>query len=66
MGSGDGFPGGVIAGLLVGVSLVEAIKQGSISGARVASYFGDWAGLPTGVGGRIDPAIITEMTEGAK
>jgi 2-dehydro-3-deoxygluconokinase len=66
VGSGDAFTGGVIAGLLAGLSLVEAIKQGSISGARVASHFGDWAGLPTGVGGRIDPAIITEMTEGAK
>ena len=66
VGSGDAFTGGVIAGLLSGLSTVDAIKQGSISGARVASQFGDWAGLPTGVKGRTDPAIIAQLTGGAQ
>ena len=66
VGSGDAFTGGVIAGLLSGLRPVEAIIQGSISGARVASFFGDWAGLPTGAHGRTDPAIIAEITGGAK
>lgn len=65
VGSGDAFTGGVIAGILGGLSAFEAIRQGSVSGARVASQFGDWAGLPIGIGGRVDPAIIAEMTERA-
>jgi len=66
VGSGDAFTGGVIAGLLSGLSTVDAIKQGSVSGARVASQFGDWAGLPAGVKGRTDPAIIAQLTGGAQ
>ena len=66
VGSGDAFTGGVIAGLLSGLSAIDAIKQGSVSGARVASQFGDWAGLPTGVKGRTDPAIIAQLTGGAQ
>ncbi|MEI7797176.1 MAG: sugar kinase [Actinomycetes bacterium] len=66
VGSGDAFTGGVIAGLLSGLSAVDAIKQGGVSGARVASQFGDWAGLPTGVKGRTDPAIIAQLTGGAQ
>jgi len=66
VGSGDAFTGGVIAGLLSGLSAVDAINQGSVSGARVASQFGDWAGLPTGVKGRTDPAIIAQLTGGAQ
>jgi len=65
VGSGDAFTGGVIAGLLGGLGTLDAIKQGAISGARVASQFGDWAGLPTGRNGLTDPAIITELTKGA-
>jgi 2-dehydro-3-deoxygluconokinase len=66
VGSGDAFTGGVIAGLLGGLGPLDSIRQGSISGARVASQFGDWAGLPTGVGGRTDPAIISEIIGGAQ
>lgn len=66
VGSGDAFTGGVIAGLLGGLDPLAAIRQGSISGARVASQFGDWAGLPTGVNGRTDPAIVAELIGGAK
>jgi 2-dehydro-3-deoxygluconokinase len=66
VGSGDAFTGGVIAGLLSGQSPLPAIRQGSISGARVASQFGDWAGLPTGVNGRTDAAIIAEFIGGVK
>ena len=57
VGSGDAFVGGTIAGLLAGISLKEAIVQGSKSGASVASQFGDWAGLPFGVKG------ISSLTE---
>ncbi|MEK6648367.1 MAG: sugar kinase [Actinomycetota bacterium] len=66
VGSGDAFTGGVIAGLLSGLNPLDAIRQGSISGARVASQFGDWAGLPTGVNGRTDPAIVAELIGGVK
>jgi 2-dehydro-3-deoxygluconokinase len=66
VGSGDAFTGGVIAGLLSGLYPVDAITQGAISGARVASQFGDWAGLPIGVNGRTDPAIVAELIGGAK
>jgi 2-dehydro-3-deoxygluconokinase len=52
VGSGDAFVGGVISGLLSGMDLKDAIKQGSRSGADVASQIGDWAGLPRGIGGR--------------
>ena len=66
VGSGDAFTGGVISGLLSGLTPIDAIKQGSVSGARVASQFGDWAGLPTGVKGRTDPAIIAQLTGGVQ
>ena len=66
VGSGDAFTGGAISGLLAGLSPLDAIIQGSISGARVASQFGDWAGLPVGVNGRTDPAIIAELIGGVR
>ncbi len=53
VGSGDAFTGGTIAGLLSGMDPLDALRQGSRSGARVASMFGDWTGLPTGSGGVI-------------
>lgn len=66
VGSGDAFTGGVIAGLLSGLAPLDAIKQGSISGAFVAAQFGDWAGLPTGINGRIDSRSVAELIEGAQ
>lgn len=48
VGSGDAFTGGAIAGLLSGMSVDQALQQGSICGALVASMFGDWTGIPTG------------------
>ena len=54
VGSGDAFTSGVISGLLGGLTVADAIAQGTISGARVASQFGDWAGLPRGKGGITD------------
>ncbi len=56
VGSGDAFTGGTIAGLLSGMDPIDALRQGSRSGARVASMFGDWTGLPTGSGGVISEA----------
>ena len=56
VGSGDAFTGGTIAGLLSGMDPLDALRQGSRSGALVASMFGDWTGLPTGSGGVINEA----------
>jgi len=61
VGSGDAFTGGVIAGLLSGMSTKQALEQGSICGALVASMFGDWTGIPSGVAGVIDKAIIQKV-----
>ena len=61
VGSGDAFTGGVIAGLLSGMSAKGALEQGSICGALVASMFGDWTGIPTGVAGVIDEVIIEKV-----
>lgn len=54
VGSGDAFTGGTIAGLLSGMDPLAALRQGTRSGASVASMFGDWTGLPTGSGGVIN------------
>ena len=61
VGSGDAFTSGVISGLLGGLSVADAIKQGTISGARVASQFGDWAGLPSGTGGITEQRFVDEI-----
>lgn len=61
VGSGDAFTGGSIAGLLSGMSEIDALKQGSMCGALVASMFGDWTGIPTGSNGVIDHAIAGKL-----
>ena len=61
VGSGDAFTGGTIAGLLSGLSALDALKQGSICGALVASMFGDWTGIPTGSAGVVDKDISQKM-----
>ena len=61
VGSGDAFTSGVISGLLGGLTVPDAIRQGTISGARVASQFGDWAGLPSGRAGITDKSFIDEI-----
>ena len=61
VGSGDAFTGGVIAGLLSGMSAEQALEQGSICGALVASMFGDWTGIPTGVGGVVNTQIAQKL-----
>ena len=61
VGSGDAFTGGVIAGLLSGLSVEQALEQGSICGALVASMFGDWTGIPTGKLGLVDKEIIAKV-----
>jgi len=61
VGSGDAFTGGAIAGLLSGMSAVDALTQGSICGALVASMFGDWSGIPTGSAGVIHKDISQMM-----
>lgn len=66
VGSGDAFTSGVISGLLAGLTVSDAIAQGTISGARVASQFGDWAGLPSGKGGVTEQRYIDEILGKAK
>jgi len=61
VGSGDAFTGGVIAGLLSGMSAQQALEQGSICGASVASMFGDWTGIPTGVAGVVNSQIAQKV-----
>ena len=51
VGSGDAAMAGTICGILAGLSLKDAIKQGSKCGAMVASVLGDWAGMVNGKGG---------------
>ena len=58
VGSGDAFVGGTIAGILGGLSMEQAIAQGSKCGALVASHLGDWTGLPRGSAG-----VIAETLE---
>jgi len=66
VGSGDAFTSGVISGLLAGLTVSDAIAQGTISGARVASQFGDWTGLPSGKGGVTEQRYIDEILGKAK
>ena len=61
VGSGDAFTSGVISGLLGGLTIPDAIAQGTISGARVASAFGDWAGLPSGTNGITAQSFVDEI-----
>ncbi len=58
VGAGDAFTGGVIAGLLAGLNIQEAVVQGSVCGANVAASRGDWAGLPYGTGGIAEPRYL--------
>lgn len=43
VGSGDAFVGGTISGILAGLSLKEALRQGSICGGIIAANIGDWS-----------------------
>jgi len=61
VGSGDAFTGGSIAGLLSGMSEFDALTQGSICGASVASMFGDWTGIPTGSAGVVDKETVQKL-----
>lgn len=57
VGSGDAFVGGTIAGILGGLSIEDAVRQGSRCGALVASQLGDWTGLPLGSAGVIQRTL---------
>ena len=48
VGSGDAFISGTISGLIGGLSIEDAIAQGSKCGAAVAATRGDWALMITG------------------
>ena len=51
VGSGDAFISGTISGLIGGLSIQDAIAQGSKCGAAVAATRGDWALMITGKSG---------------
>ena len=61
VGSGDAFTGGTIAGLLSGLNPEQALIQGSICGAAVASMFGDWTGIPSGKAGVVDSEVLIKL-----
>ncbi|MBP3962112.1 sugar kinase [Paenibacillus lignilyticus] len=46
VGAGDAFCSGFLAGLLKGMSALESVRLGSISGALVVQMRGDWEALP--------------------
>ncbi|CAN2243237.1 RbsK Sugar kinases, ribokinase family [actinobacterium SCGC AAA044-D11] len=59
VGSGDAFISGTISGLIGGLSIEEAIAQGSKCGAAVAATRGDWALMITGKDG-----VLMSITSG--
>lgn len=46
VGAGDGFCAGFLAGILKGMSPVEAVRLASINGSLVVQMRGDWEALP--------------------
>ncbi|WP_108993672.1 sugar kinase [Paenibacillus agaridevorans] len=46
VGAGDGFCAGFLAGLMKGMSPVEAVRLASINGSLVVQMRGDWEALP--------------------
>ena len=59
VGSGDAFISGTISGLIGGLSIEDAIAQGSKCGAAVAATRGDWALMITGENG-----VLKAITSG--
>ncbi len=59
VGSGDAFISGTISGLIGGLSIEDAIAQGSKCGAAVAATRGDWALMITGKDG-----VLMSITSG--
>lgn len=47
VGAGDGFCAGLIAGILRGYKVENAIRLGNLVGSFVVQSVGDWEGLPT-------------------
>jgi 2-dehydro-3-deoxygluconokinase len=47
IGAGDAFTAGYLSGVLDGLSPVEALRRGTVTGAFAVSAVGDWEGLPT-------------------
>ena len=55
----DAFISGTISGLIGGLSIEDAIAQGSKCGAAVAATRGDWARMITGESG-----VLKSITSG--
>jgi 2-dehydro-3-deoxygluconokinase len=58
VGSGDAFISGTISGLIGGLSIEDAIAQGSKCGAAVAANRGDWALMIKGEKGILKSGAI--------
>ena len=58
VGSGDAFISGTISGLIGGVSIEDAIAQGSKCGAAVAATRGDWALMISGKSGVLTSGAV--------
>ncbi len=54
VGAGDALVAGVLAGLLSGLDLGKAVRQGIICGAWAVTGIGDWGGLPFGKNGLVN------------
>lgn len=54
VGAGDALVAGLLAGLLKGLDLEAAAKQGIICGAWAVTGIGDWGGLPFGKNGLVN------------
>lgn len=57
VGAGDALVAGVLAGLLSGLDLEAAAKQGIVCGAWAVTGIGDWGGLPFGKNGIVNSQL---------
>jgi len=57
VGAGDALVAGVLAGLLSGLDLSKAVRQGIICGAWAVTGIGDWGGLPFGKNGLVNSQL---------
>ena len=57
VGAGDALVAGLLAGLLKGLDLEAAAKQGIICGAWAVTGIGDWGGLPFGKNGLVNSTM---------
>lgn len=57
VGAGDALVAGALAGILSGLNLSDATKQGIVCGAWAVTGIGDWGGLPFGKNGLVNTQL---------